>query len=68
MSEKVKAVVITEHGVRGQITLRENGTYEVDSVEKSDGTSLREIGRLIAELPGTDEGGGTANYARLDLR
>jgi hypothetical protein len=65
-----KAVVQTEHGVTAEITLFEDYSYEVNSIVRKSalgGQSLREIGKMIAELPGDDSAGSDGSYARIDL-
>lgn len=60
-------VVATPDGVVARIG--KNGRVAPSSVQKAAraGPSLKEVGELIASMPGDDSAGSAGSYARLDL-
>ena len=72
MSESQDGIVrMIGTGTLARVTFHPDGRYELQEIlQKSAlaGPTLKEIGDLIASMPGTDEGGGQGNYGRLDLR
>jgi hypothetical protein len=70
MSQSARGRVIMENGVLAEILFRENGTYEVTNyIRKSTlaGPSLKDVGKLIAEMEGDESAGSRGSYARVDL-
>jgi hypothetical protein len=72
MSESGRGRVVMQSGVVAEVVFHADGTFEVEEIlQKATALgppSLSDIGRLIAETPGRDEGGGSKNYARVDLK
>jgi hypothetical protein len=71
MSQSGRGRVVMDSGVVGVVTFNADGTYEVEEIlRKASGLgppSLSDIGKLIADMPGRDEGGGSKNYAKVVL-
>lgn len=71
MSESQDGIVrMIENGALARVTFHPDGRYELQEIiQKSplSGSTLQDIGELIASTPGTDEGGGQGNYARVEL-
>ena len=71
MSDSALGIVRMENGTVAEILFHENGRYEVSEyLGKASGLGsprLSEIGKLLFEMPRSDEGGGEQNYSRIDL-
>ena len=72
MTESGRGRVVMQSGVVADVTFNSDGTFEVEEIlQKATALgppSLSDIGRLIAEMPARNEGGGVDNYSRIDLR
>jgi len=62
MSDAVRAAVITEHGNRGVVTLRDDGTYQVEEIAKTHG-SFGDALTALANTGGAYPAGGTQTIA-----
>jgi hypothetical protein len=71
MAESGRGVVQMENGPLARVLFNRDGTFEVEEIlEKATSLgppSLSDIGKLLVETPSRDEGGGSKNYARVDL-
>lgn len=71
MSDRGRGRVVMDSGVVAAVIFNSDGTYEVEEIlQKATALgppSLADVGALVATMPGRDEGGGSKNYARLDL-
>jgi hypothetical protein len=72
VSQSGRGRVVMDSGVVAEVVFRADGNFEVEEIlQKATALGpprLSDIGKLIAEMPGRDEGGGSQNYARVDLR